>query len=109
MWDSFCSLENQQKASSLQGQTQQVQRIWTAGGLSSQLGDLVLVRGGDGEWSSRLFSSGKEKSKELHGERGAIPRTEAIFPSSQSCERGKVIQTPFLQLESPPVHSEHLF
>lgn len=73
MWDSLCSLENQQKAPSLQGQTQQVQRIWTAGGLPSQLGDLVLLCGGDGEWSSRLFFSGKEKSKELYGKLGAIP------------------------------------
>lgn len=73
MWDSLYSLENQQKASSLQGQTQQVQRIWTAGCLSSQLGNLVLLRGGDGEWSSQPFSSGKEMSKELYGKLGAIP------------------------------------
>lgn len=51
MQDSLYSLENQQTASSLQGQAQQVQRIWTAGRLSPQLGDLVLLRGGDGEWS----------------------------------------------------------
>lgn len=47
---SLYSLENQQTASPLQGQTQQVQRIWAAGHLSSQLGGMVLLRGGDGEW-----------------------------------------------------------
>lgn len=51
-WVPLSSLENQQTASSLQSQAQQVQRIWAAGRLSSQLGDLVLLCGGDGEWSS---------------------------------------------------------
>lgn len=47
---SLCSFpENQQASASLQGQTQQVQRVRAAGCLPPHLCHLVLVRRGDGE------------------------------------------------------------
>lgn len=104
MQDSLYSLENQQTASPLQGQTQQVQRIWATGHLSSQLGDMVLLRGGDGEWpwgllELRASAAGlasllqfliKQPCRAEQGrKRGAVYKnfeqflgTEAIFASS---------------------------